>query len=170
MKNCKHKIIIVFLAALLLAGAVWGYFYFRDRDRRLLRALTDELETIVAKRPGKSNALALLDAATPERVFASKVEIASDSPRLKRIFSLKELSQILITMKKSCSSAALDIDISEITIDADRLSATVTGTAVFSGNTGKGDIREVRDAVLNCSKIDGRWKICKLTVTPVIKR
>ena len=109
MKNTRKKILSVLTAAVLIAAAVWGYLYFRNYDERMLHAMVSELETMVSKRSGKSNALSLLDAATPERVFAPKVKIVSDFPKTERDFTLKELSQLMVTMKKSCRTAELDI-------------------------------------------------------------
>ena len=100
MKNIRKKILSALFAAAIITAAVWGYFHFRNRDERLLRAMVAELEIMVSKRPGKSNALSLLDAATPERVFASKVKIVSDLPKTGREFTLKDLSQMLVMMKK----------------------------------------------------------------------
>ena len=161
---------IILSAIALLCTAVWGYCHFRDRDKRMLEALTGELESIVAKRPGKSNALALLDAATPERVFTGNVRIISDLPRLDRNFSLKELSQLLITMKKSCHSAAVDIDISSITFDSEHRSAQIAGTAFFTVDSGKNNVRELREIELTCNKTNGKWKIAGITATQVIER
>lgn len=148
---------------------VGGYFHFRNRDERLLRALISELEVMVSKRPGKSNALSLLDAATPERVFAPKVIIISDTPKIKRDFTLKELGQILLTVKKSCRSAALDIEIDSMDIQSE--SAIVCTNGMFSGDSARnGSFREVRDLTLECKKFDGKWKICTIKAVAVIKR
>ena len=131
--------------------------------------MVSELEAMVAKRPGKSNMLSLLDAATPERVFAKKVTLVSDHPKIEREFSLKELSQVIITIKKSCTSAKLDVEIQQISIDSDQ--AEITGGAVFSGNASRsGSFREVRDIRLACVKTDGQWKISAVKVETVIKK
>ena len=169
MKNLKKKFLFILTAIVLAAAAIWAFFYFGDREERLLRAMVSELETMVAKRPEKSNMLSLLDAATPERVFAEKVTISSDQPKLEREFTLKELSQLLITMKKSCASAALDVEIQEISVDS--RSAEITGDAVFSGSSSRaGNFREVRDIRLLCTKTDGKWKISTVKIETVIKK
>ena len=167
--NRRKKILYILTAVIVISAAVWGYFYYRTRDERLLRALISELETMVSRRPGKSNALSLLDAATPERVFASKVKIVSDVPKMERDFTLKELSQMMVTMKKSCRSAALDIEISSINIQPE--TAIIYGSGMFSGESSQNNtFREVRDLTLECKKFDGKWKINTVKVDPVIKR
>ena len=95
--------------------------------------------------------------------------ISSDQPKLEREFTLKELSQLLITMKKSCASAALDVEIQEISVDS--RSAEITGDAVFSGSSSRaGNFREVRDIRLLCTKTDGKWKISTVKIETVIKK
>lgn len=156
------------MPVILTGAAIWGYFHFRNRDERLLRALVAELETAAAKRPGKSQALALLDAATPERIFAPQVEINSDMPKMKRSFTLKEIGQTLVAMKKSSSSAKLDITIDSITVHQE--TATVTGEAIFSGSSSRGSFRELRQLILGCRKIDGKWKIISVSAETTIVR
>ena len=168
MKNIRKKILSALLAAAVITGAVWGYFYFRNRDERMLRAIVSELEVMVSKRPGKSNALSLLDAATPERVFAPKVKIVSDFPKTERDFTLKELSQLMVTIKKNCRSAELDLEIENIFIRDDN--ATLKANGMFSGNGSGGSFREVRDVVMECKKVDGKWKISAIKAESVIKR
>ncbi len=169
MKNIRKKILSALTAAVLITAAVWGYFYFRNRDERMLRAMVAEFEVMVSKRPGKSNALSLLDAATPERVFAPKVKVVSDFPKMERDFTLKELSQMMVTMKKSCRSAELEIEIDSINIQND--TALISGNGMFSGESSRNmTFREVRDTTLECNKIDGKWKINTIRANAVIKR
>ena len=168
MKNSRKKIVLFLTAAAVIAAAVWGYFYFRNRDERMLRTMVSDLEVMVSKRPGKSNALSLLDAATPERVFAPKVKIVSDFPKMERDFTLKELSQLMVTMKKSCRTAELDIEINSINIQGK--TAVIRGNGMFSGNGSGASFREVRDVVMECKKVDGKWKISVLRADAVIKR
>ena len=168
MKNIRKKILSALLAAAVITGAVWGYFYFRNRDERMLRAIVSELEVMVSKRPGKSNALSLLDAATPERVFAPKVKIVSDFPKTERDFTLKELSQLMVTIKKNCRSAELDLEIENIFIRDDN--AMIKANGMFSGNGSGGSFREVRDVAMECKKVDGKWKISGIQLQTIIKR
>ena len=170
MKKSKKNIILFFLLALLLgAGGTGGYFYWRNRDERMLRSLVGELENTAAKKPGKSNALALLDAATPERVFAEKFQVNSDVPKVQRTFTLKEVGQLLVTLKKSCSSAELDISIDQINISGNQ--AEISGELIFSGNrSGSGRFRELRKVILQSQKIKGKWKISGATLEAVIKK
>lgn len=169
MKNLKKKFLFLLTALILVAGATVAFFYFGNREERLLRAMVGELEEMAAKRSGKSGIIALLDAATPERVFASKVTISSDLPKVEREFTLKELSQLLITMKKSCTSAALNVEIQNLSVNSG--SAEITGGAVFSGSSSRsGSFREVRDIRLLCTKIDGKWKISTVKIETVIKK
>lgn len=156
------------MTVILTGAAIRGYFYFRNRDERALRALVSELENSAAKRPGKSQALALLDAATPERIFAPQVEITSDIPKMKRSFTLKEIGQTLVAMKKSFSTAKLDITVDSITVHQD--TATVTGEAIFSGSSSRGSFRELRQLILGCKKIDGEWKIISVSAEAAIVR
>ena len=156
-------------AAAVIAAAVWGYIYFRNYDERMVRELVSELETMVSKRSGKSNALSLLDAATPERVFGSKVKIISYLPKMERDFTLKELSQMMLTVKKSCRTAKLDIEINSINIQG--ATALVRGNGMFSGeSSANSTFREVRDVVFECKKIEGKWKIASVKADTVIKR
>ena len=156
-------------AVIVIAAAAWGYFYYRNRDERLLRALVSELETMVSKRSGKSNALSLLDAATPERVFAAKVKIISDHPKIERDFTLKDLTQMMVTMKKSCNSAELVLETEKISVNAD--DAVIIANGMFSVNSSRGDsFREVRDVTLECQKLDGKWKIASVKANAIIKR
>lgn len=129
-----------------------------------------ELESIAAKRPGKSNALALLDAATPERVFAPKLTVSSDIPKLERSFTTKELSQFLVSMKKSCSELSLDINIDDISINDEKSSAVISGNALFSGSSSRSSFREAREVELHCRKLDGEWKISAIQLIAIIKR
>lgn len=134
----------------------------------MLRAMISELEVMVSKRPGKSNALSLLDAATPERVFAPQLKISSDQPKIERSLTLKELSQLLVTVKKNCRSAELDLEIEKITIRSPE--AVIKANGMFSGNGSGGSFREVRDVTLECKKVDGKWKISGMKLETVIKR
>lgn len=168
MKNSRKKIVLFLTAAAVVAAAVWGYFYYRNRDERLLRAMISELESMVSKRPGKSNALSLLDAATPERVFAPEIKIISDLPKIEKDFTLKDLTQILVMMKKNCSSAELSLETGKISIRQD--SAAVKANGMFSGNGSGGTFREVRDVTLECQKLNGKWKISGIKLEAVIKR
>ena len=169
MKNIRKKILSALLAAAVITGAVWGYFYFRNRDERMLRAMVADLEVMVSKRPGKSNALSLLDAATPERVFAPKVKIVSDFPKTERDFTLKELSQLMVTIKKSCRSAELDLEIENIFIRDDN--ATIKANGMFSSESSRNmTFREVRNITLECKKLDGKWKISGIQLQTIIKR
>ena len=168
MKNVKKKILLFLAAAAVIAASVWGYFHFRNRDERMLRAMISELEVMVSKRPGKSNALSLLDAATPERVFAPQLKISSDQPKIERSLTLKELSQLLVTVKKNCRSAELDLEIEKITIRSPE--AVIKANGMFSGNGSGGTFREVRDVVMECKKVDGKWKISGMKLETVIKR
>ena len=168
-KSKKNLFIILFLALLITAGAVQGYFYWRNRDERLLRALVSELESMAAKRPGKSNALALLDAATPERVFAEKVQVSSDFPKIKRSFTLKEIGQLFVMMKKSCATAELDVSIDRISVSKE--CAEISGELIFSASrTDGGRIRELRKTTLQCEKIKGKWKISGAEFESIIKK
>lgn len=130
--------------------------------------MVSDLEVMVSKRPGKSNALSLLDAATPERVFAPKVKIVSDFPKMGRDFTLKELSQLMVMIKKNCRSAELDLEIENIFIRDDN--ATIKANGMFSGNGSGGSFREVRDVELDCQKLKGKWKISGVKLKAVIKR
>ena len=170
MKKSKKNLFIISLLALLIsAGAVQGYFYWRNRDERQLRALVSELEDMAAKRPGKSNALALLDAATPERVFAEKIRVSSDLPKVQRSFTLKETGQLFVMMKKSCSTTGLDMSIDRITVSKER--AEVAGELIFSASrTDGGRIRELRKTILQCEKINGKWKISGAEFEAIIKK
>lgn len=169
MKTLKKKIYLILAIAALLTSSAGGYFYFRDRDVRLIRNLVGELENIAAKRPGKSNALSLLDAATPERVFANQLKVSSDRPQVDRSFTLKEISQYLVAMKKNCSSAALNVEITNIEIKNDQ--AAVSGSCVFSGSTsGRGSFREVRDVIFYCSKIEKKWKISTIELRSILSK
>lgn len=168
MKNIRKKILSALFAVAVIAAAVWGYFYFRNRDERMLRTMVSDLEVMVSKRPGKSNALALLDAATPERVFAPKVKIVSDFPKMERDFTLKELSQLMVMIKKNCRSAELDLETENIFIRDDN--ATIKANGMFSGNGSGGSFREVRDVVMECKKVDGKWKISGIQLQTIIKR
>ena len=169
MKNLRKKILSALSAAAVTAAAVWGYLYFRNYDERMLHAMVSELETMVSKRSGKSNALSLLDAATPERVFASKVKVVSDLPKMERDFTLKDLSQMILTIKKSCRTAELDIEINSINIQGD--TAVIRGNGMFSGESSRSmTFREVRDLTLECKKFNGKWKISVLRADAVIKR
>ena len=168
MKNIRKKILSALLAAAIISAAVWGYFYFRNRDERMLRTMVSDLEVMVSKRPGKSNALSLLDAATPERVFAPKVKIVSDFPKMERDFTLKELSQLMVMIKKNCRSAELDLEIENIFIRDDN--AAIKANGMFSGNGSGGSFREVRDVELDCQKLNGKWKISGVKLKAVIKR
>ena len=169
MKNLKKKLLLILTALLLIAAALWTTFYFVNRDERLLRAMVGELETMVAKRPGKSNMLSMLDAATPERVFAENVTVISDQPKFKQKISLKDLSQLFLTIKKSCVSAELNVEIQKISIDSGE--AEITGCAVFSGNASRsGNFREVREVKFTCIKTDGQWKISAAKIETVIKK
>ena len=134
----------------------------------MLRTMVSDLEVMVSKRPGKSNALALLDAATPERVFAPKVKIVSDFPKMARDFTLKELSQLMVMIKKNCRSAELDLETENIFIRDDN--ATIKANGMFSGNGSGGSFREVRDVVMECKKVDGKWKISGIQLQTIIKR
>ena len=164
----KKKILLSLAVSAVIAAAIWGYFHFRNRDERMLRAMVSELEIMVSKRPGKSNALSLLDAATPERVFAPQLQIISDRPKVERSLNLKELSQLLVTVKKNCRSAELDLEIESITIQAEE--ALIKANGMFSGNGSGGDFREVRDVALECRKLDGKWKVSGIKLEAVIKR
>ena len=168
MKNSRKKIVLFLTAAAVIAAAVWGYFYFRNRDERMLRTMISELESMVSKRTGKSNALSLLDAATPERVFAPKIKIVSDLPKIEREITLKELSQILVMMKKNCSSAELSMETGKFSILQDN--AVVKANGMFSGSSSRGSFREVRDVTLECRKLNGKWKISGMKLEAVIKR
>lgn len=169
MKNLKKKLLFPLFSAVFIAAAVWGFFYFRNRDERLIRALIGELETMTLKRPGKSNVLSLLDAATPERVFAEKVKLVSDVPKTDREFSLKELSQLLITMKKSFTSTGLDVEILDIQIERD--GATIAGNGIFTASSSRhGKIREVRELKIECIKTGANWKITAIKAESVIKK
>lgn len=169
MKNIRKKILSALTAVIVIAAAAWGYFYYRNRDERLLRALVSELETMVSKRPGKSNALSLLDAATPERVFAPKVKIISDQPKIERDFTLKDLSQMMVTMKKSCNSAELVLETEKFSVHDDN--AVIIANGMLSVNSSRGDsFREVRDVTLECQKLDGKWKIASVKANAIIKR
>lgn len=168
MKNIRKKILSALFAVAIIAAAVPGYFYFRNRDERMLRTMVSDLEIMVSKRPGKSNALSLLDAATPERVFAPKVKIVSDFPKMERDFTLKELSQLMVMIKKNCRSAELDLEIENIFIRDDN--ATIKANGMFSGNGSGGSFREVRDVELDCQKLKGKWKISGVKLKAVIKR
>ena len=168
-KSKKNLIILALLALLISAGAVQGYLYWRNRDERLLRALVSELEDMAAKRPGKSNALALLDAATPERVFAEKIQVSSDLPKVQRSFTLKETGQLFVMMKKSCSTTGLEISIDRITVSKEQ--AEIAGELIFSASrTDGGRIRELRKTTLQCEKIKGKWKISGAEFEAVIKK
>jgi hypothetical protein len=168
LKNIRKKILSALFAVAVIAAAVWGYFYFRNRDERMLRTMVSDLEVMVSKRPGKSNALSLLDAATPERGFAPKVKIVSDFPKMERDFTLKELSQLMVMIKKNCRSAELDLEIENIFIRDDN--ATIKANGMFSGNGSGGSFREVRDVTLDCQKLNGKWKISGVKLKAVIKR
>lgn len=168
MKNIRKKILSALFAVAIITAAVPGYFYFRNRDERMLRTMVSDLEVMVSKRPGKSNALSLLDAATPERVFAPKVKIVSDFPKMERDFTLKELSQLMVMIKKNCRSAELDLEIENIFIRDDN--ATIKANGMFSGNGSGGSFREVRDVELDCQKLKGKWKISGVKLKAVIKR
>ena len=168
MKNIRKKILSALFAVAIITAAVPGYFYFRNRDERMLRTMVSDLEVMVSKRPGKSNALSLLDAATPERVFAPKVKIVSDFPKMERDFTLKELSPLMVMIKKNCRSAELDLEIENIFIRDDN--ATIKANGMFSGNGSGGSFREVRDVELDCQKLKGKWKISGVKLKAVIKR
>lgn len=168
-KTTAKKIVVILLLAVFAATATGAWFYFRDRDKRLLRALVTELEDMSAKRQGRSNALALLDAATPERVFAKEVEIISDHPAMKRTMKVKELGQLMLAMKKSCTSTQLDISIDTITVNGE--SATVSGNALFSGSSSRGgSFREARNLELECAKNAGKWKIVRIKAHSIIRK
>ena len=135
----------------------------------MLRELVTELEDMSAKRQGRSKALALLDAAAPERVFAQEVEIISDHPEIKRTMKVREIGQLMLTMKKSCTSAELDISIDTITVNGD--TAVVTGSALFSGSSSRGgSFREARSIGFECAKNNGRWKIIRINAYSIIKK
>lgn len=168
MKNIRKRILSALFAVAIITAAVPGYFYFRNRDERMLRTMVSDLEVMVSKRPGKSNALSLLDAATPERVFAPKVKIVSDFPKTERDFTLKELSRLMVMIKKNCRSAELDLEIENIFIRDDN--ATIKANGMFSGNGSGGSFREVRDVELDCQKLKGKWKISGVKLKAVIKR
>ncbi len=170
MKKSKKNItLLLLLTVLLAAGGIPGYFYWRNRDERMLRSLVSELESSVAKKPGKSNALALLDAATPERIFAEKFQVNSDLPKVQRTLTLKEIGQLLVTLKKSCSSTDLDISIDLINISGSQ--AEISGELIFSGSrSGGGSFRELRKIILQCLKLKGKWKISGATLEAVIKK
>lgn len=168
MKNFRKKVVLLLTGIAIITAAVWGYFHFRNRDERLLRAMVAELEIMVSKRPGKSNALSLLDAATPERVFASKVKIVSDLPKTGREFTLKDLSQMLVMMKKNCRSAELNMEIEKISVNKEN--AVLQANGMFSGSGSGGSFREVRDVELDCQKLNGKWKISGVKLKAVIKR
>ena len=167
MKRSK-KIIAAVLAAVASCAAIWMFFYIRDHNTRELRRLVSELEDIAAKRPGRSNALALLDAASPERIFAQQVTVRSDRPAIDRTFEVKELAQLLVTMKKSCRSMQLDFSIESIAADGGQ--AEISGDALFTGDSGKGSFREARMVVLQCRKSSGRWKICGVVISRLIAK
>lgn len=170
MKKKTVKYIIAVLLIILFAAAGTGlWLHFRDRDKRLLRELVRELEDMSAKRQGRSNALALLDAATPERVFAKEVEIISDHPEIKRTFKVKEIGQLMVTVKKSCTSAKLDFSIDTMTVNKD--TAVITGNALFSGSSSRsGSFREARNVTLECAKLNGKWKITRLKASSIIRK
>ena len=170
MKKTRKKIIIFSLLLLIAAAAgSWAWFYFRDREERLLRAMVAELEEMSAKKSGRSNALALLDAATPERVFAPEVHITSNQPAMDRRMKAKEIGQFMVMMKKSCMTAKLELSIETITVNG--TSATVCGNALFSGTDSRGHtFREVRTVELTCTKNDGKWKISGLKALAIIEK
>ena len=170
MKKKTVKYVIPVLLLVLFAAAGTGlFFYVRDRDKRLLRELVSELEAMTAKRQGRSNALALLDAATPERVFAKETEIISDHPEIKHTFKLKEIGQLMMTIKKSCTSAKLDFSIDTITVNED--TAVISGNALFSGSSSRGgNFREARNTELECTRINGKWKITRVKAHSIIRK
>ena len=170
MKNTKHflrNLICTITAAVLAAAGIW-WFFFHNRDERLIRALVSELESTCAKSPGRSNAMALLDAATPERIFAPEVKIASDQPGIDRTFRIKELGQWLLAAKKNCSSLELSLFPETISVDGD--TAVLHGEANVKGSAGKGTFNEVRSVELRFSRIDGKWKISGINASRIIKR
>lgn len=170
MKKAKHflrNLICGITTAVLLTAGTW-WFFFHNRDERLIRALVSELESTCAKSPGRSNAMALLDAATPERIFAPEVKITSDQPGIDRTFKLKELGQWLLAAKKNCSSLTLSLYPDAISVDGD--TAVLHGEANVKGSAGKGTFNEVRSIELRFSKIDGKWKISGIKAARIIKR
>lgn len=164
----SKKFIATAAALFAIFAAGWLFFYIRDYDTRELRRLVTELEETAAKRPGRSNALALLDAATPERIFAPQISVRSDHPAIERTFKVKEFGQLLLSMKKSCRSAALDFNIESIVINGEQ--AEISGDALFSGSSDKGSFREVRMVTLGCLKVGGSWKISAITLSRIISR
>lgn len=170
MKKNRKKIITFVLVLLVLTGIGGGaWIFFHDREERLLRAMVAELEDMSAKKRGRSNALALLDAATPERVFAREVQIISDRPSIDRTMRAKEIGQFMVAMKKNCATAELSFSIETITVDG--TSATITGNAFLSGTSSRGEtFREARNVELTCSKHDGKWKISRIKAAAVIEK
>ncbi len=151
------------VVGLLIAGYA---FFFSTSEEARVRELLDRLEAAVAVSEEDTNALMFLSFVRKEfaEIFAPDVsygiaELSMGSP------GRAGLAELAAAGPRVFSTAKLDLDGLELTLDESKEHALGVGTAVLDGTRRGGTPERIaREASISLDLVDGDWRIVSVSV------
>lgn len=165
----KKSVIIIFAAALVLCCVIGCFFWYVNRDKRMVAELIGNVANLAEKESSKLPHAGVLKFSKVDELFAQKVDLKCVDPEISASMSREDLKALVSLMIKRIDHMSVKTGNMEIEVSGDN--ATFSFDAEFSGAiSGKGEaFANVYQINGTAVKIDGKWLISSLIAEQIIQ-
>ena len=170
MKFSRRSLwIFALLFAAVVAAGAW--FLTRDRDEARIRAVVAGFTERLSKSPTEAPGISLAKVAGMEKLFAPQVEFDFPREKFHRTLEAREISAKAGAYRNFFSEAKFRVsDLVFLSRDSER--AVVEGMGLLNGRlAGRGEaVEDSREIEMEFVRIDGEWRIRRITVREVLQK
>ena len=165
----KKSIIAVSVAALVLCCAAAGYFWYVNRDKRMVVELIGNVAALAEKESSKLPHAGVLKFSKVDDLFAQKIELKCVDPSISSSMSRDDLKALVSLMIKRIDH--MKVNTANIVVDIAGDNATFSFDAEFSGviSGKKEEFANVYQISGTAVKSDGKWLISSLIAEQIIQ-
>lgn len=165
----KKSVIVMSVAALVLCCAAAGYFWYVNRDKRMVVELIGNVAALAEKESGKLPHEGVLKFSKVDNLFAQKIELRCADPAISASLSREELKTLVALMIKRIDHMKVNTANIEVNVAGDN--ATFSLDAEFSGviSGKKEEFANVYQISGIAVKSDGKWLISSLIAEQIIQ-